>query len=35
MHYEPFRLKLLELAWIALEGSFPDTETESEPDDWI
>lgn len=35
MHFEPFRQKVLELAWIDLEGSFPDVESGSEPDDWI
>jgi hypothetical protein len=35
MRYKPFRLKVLELAWIALEGSFTDDEPEDEPDDWI
>ena len=35
LQYAPFRLKVLELAWIQLEGSFPDTEQPSEPDDWL
>lgn len=35
LRYEPFRQKVLELAWIDLEGSFPDDEPEDEPDDWI
>lgn len=35
LRYEPFRQKALELAWIALEGSFPDDESKSEPDDWV
>lgn len=35
LHYEPFRQKALELAWIALEGSFPDFESDGEPDGWI
>ncbi len=35
LRYDPFRLKVLELAWIALEGSFPDVDSESEPGDWV
>ncbi len=35
LRYEPFRQRVLELAWIALEGSFPDDETKTEPDDWV
>jgi hypothetical protein len=31
---EKFRAKVLELAWIQLEGSFPD-EPPAEPDDWM
>ncbi|MFZ0548799.1 MAG: hypothetical protein WAM60_25335 [Candidatus Promineifilaceae bacterium] len=32
----PFRAKVLELAWIQLEGSFPDDDHEvEEPDDWM
>lgn len=32
----PFKAKVLELAWIQLEGSFPDDEdTVEEPDDWM
>ncbi|MCI0393730.1 MAG: hypothetical protein L0332_07345 [Chloroflexi bacterium] len=31
---EAFREKVLELAWIQLEGSFPD-EPGGEPDDWV
>ena len=30
-----FREKVVELAWIQLEGSFPEEESEEEPDDWI
>ncbi|HUS94846.1 MAG TPA: hypothetical protein VMZ24_06710 [Patescibacteria group bacterium] len=32
---EIFRGKVLELAWIQLEGSFPENDIPSEPDDWI
>ena len=32
---EMFRKKVLELAWIQLEGSFPDIEPPAELDDWI
>jgi hypothetical protein len=35
LHYEPFRHKVLELAWIALEGSFPDVEETRKLGDWI
>jgi hypothetical protein len=35
MRFEPFRLKVIELAWIALEGSFPNGGMEPEPDDWL
>jgi len=35
MRYEPFRLRVLELAWTQLEGSFPDDESRPEPDDWL
>jgi hypothetical protein len=31
----PFRAKVLELAWIQLEGSFPDDDIPDEPDDWM
>ena len=31
---DAFRAILLELAWINLEGTFPD-ESEAEPDDWV
>jgi hypothetical protein len=31
---EGFRAKVLELAWLNLEGSFPDTPS-VEPDDWV
>ena len=30
-----FRSRVLELAWIQLEGSFPDDDSTEEPDDWI
>jgi hypothetical protein len=32
---EIFRAKVLKLAWIQLEGSFPDEQTAEEPDDWV
>lgn len=32
---DDFRAKVLELAWIQLEGSFPDDEIPEEPDDWM
>jgi hypothetical protein len=31
----PFRAKVLELAWIQLEGSFPADDNPEEPDDWM
>ncbi|GMQ77641.1 MAG: hypothetical protein BMS9Abin02_0129 [Anaerolineae bacterium] len=30
-----FRAKVVELAWIQLEGSFPEEESNEEPDDWV
>ena len=30
-----FREEVLKLAWIQLEGSFPDTGPADEPDDWV
>jgi hypothetical protein len=30
-----FRAKVLELAWIQLEGTFPDEDDGQEPDDWL
>ena len=30
-----FRAKVVELAWIQLEGSFPAEESREEPDDWL
>ena len=30
-----FRTRVLELAWIQLEGSFPDDDSIEEPDGWI
>ena len=30
-----FRAKVVELAWIQLEGSFPEDESKEEPDDWL
>ncbi len=30
-----FRAKVVELAWIQLEGSFPEEESREEPDDWL
>jgi hypothetical protein len=35
MRFEPFRQRVFELAWIQLEGSFPDHEPESSPDEWL
>jgi hypothetical protein len=35
LHDDHFRLVVLELAWIQLEGSFPKEESPDEPDDWI
>ena len=35
LRYDPFRQEVLELAWIQLEGSFPETEPDSGPDDWL
>jgi hypothetical protein len=32
---DPFRAKVLELAWIQLEGSFPEDDSPVEPDDWM
>ncbi len=32
---ELFRGKVIELAWIQLEGSFPESDITSESDDWI
>jgi len=32
---ENFRAKVLELAWIQLEGSFPNNQPPGEPNDWI
>ena len=34
LHDDHFRLVVLELAWIQLEGSFPEEESPDEPDDW-
>ncbi len=34
LHHEAFRAIALELAWINLEGTFPD-EPSTEPDDWV
>jgi hypothetical protein len=30
-----FRLQVLTLAWIQLRGSYPESDTAPEPDDWI
>jgi hypothetical protein len=30
-----FRATVVELAWIQLEGSFPEEESKEEPDDWL
>ena len=35
LKYEPFRQKVLDLAWIQLEGSFPDSEPNADADDWL
>jgi hypothetical protein len=35
LHDENFRAGVLELAWIQLEGSFPEDRSAEEPDDWI
>jgi hypothetical protein len=35
LHYGPFRKIVLELAYIQLEGSFPEVESGQEPDDWL
>lgn len=35
LHDEAFRAVALELAWINLRGSFPETDTPEEPDDWV
>jgi hypothetical protein len=35
LHDEAFRAVALELAWINLRGSFPDSGTPDEPDDWV
>jgi hypothetical protein len=35
MKEPPFRAKVFELAWIQLEGSFPDTGPLDRPDDWV
>ena len=32
---EPFRAKILELAWIQLRGSFPDEDQGNELTDWV
>ena len=34
LHHDAFRAIALELAWINLEGTFPD-EPSAEPDDWV
>ncbi|MCA9897392.1 MAG: hypothetical protein H6654_16595 [Ardenticatenaceae bacterium] len=34
LHHDAFRAIALELAWINLEGTFPDEPT-AEPDDWV
>jgi hypothetical protein len=34
LHHDAFRAIALELAWINLEGTFPD-ESPTEPDDWV
>ena len=34
LHHDAFRAVALELAWINLEGTFPD-EPSAEPDDWV
>jgi hypothetical protein len=35
IRFAPFRQIVLELAWIQLEGSFPDSGAEPPPDDWL
>lgn len=35
LYDERFRAGVLELAWIQLEGSFPEDSHAEEPDDWI
>jgi hypothetical protein len=35
LHNPIFRELVLELAWINLRGSFPETEMTEQPDDWI
>lgn len=35
LHDPQFRVKVLELAWIQLEGSWPDEQAPEEPDDWV
>jgi len=35
LYDDKFRFKVLELAWIQLEGSFPEIDSNMEPDDWI
>ena len=32
---DAFRSKVIELAWIQLEGSFPEDDQQEEPDDWM
>lgn len=34
LHHDAFRAIAMELAWINLEGTFPD-EPSAEPDDWV
>ena len=34
LQVEPFREKVLELAWIQLEGSLPESQSSEELDDW-
>jgi hypothetical protein len=35
LKWDDFRRIVLQLAWIQLEGSFPDDETEEKADDWL
>lgn len=35
LRHEPFRQKVLELAWRQLEGSLPASERDVGPDDWL
>jgi hypothetical protein len=35
LKYDPFRRKVLELAWYQLEGSLPEVKSDHDPEDWL